>query len=247
MSDMARVVREASLSDKIATTALVLALIAIGISIWTLVEQRKQWRASNLPRVEIVDAGFVYWGRYSLEVARSKSWGYTAMLGSQMVDRIVSNDYVLINRLRVFDTKEQRYLDQYRADTVDEMLRQLSADGFEPGRALIQQYSQIEFGFQNLGVATATELVTDVSGFIPDNGTWQSMGKSTPIDLPPGKTIQRIAELHVPLDREIPDEVNVRVGLSYRDPEGTLHEKVEPMYYVSSTSSWKFGRGSATN
>jgi hypothetical protein len=77
-------------SDKFAGVALLLAMLSIVLSIWTIREQRRQWRATSLARVELVDAGFVYWRTLSVEAARAIPWGYNALFAMQMKDRVLT-------------------------------------------------------------------------------------------------------------------------------------------------------------
>lgn len=63
-------------SDKIAFVALVISVAGIGISIWTVLEQRRQWRATTLGAVVFDEVELVPFRVYGPDEVRPIDFGY---------------------------------------------------------------------------------------------------------------------------------------------------------------------------
>jgi hypothetical protein len=236
-----RRLRKLSFSDKVAGLALIIAAASIIVSVWTTIEQKRQWRVTNLGRVELVDAGFVYWRSLPLDTAKSTKWGYNALFAMRMDNRIVTGEYLLMNRLVVFEPKTKKYMDQITGYTVDDIVQQLGQMGKSPSEVELQQYCQIEFEFENAGASPVKDVQIEISGLVPDIGVWQSMGNSQPTDLAPAKKLVKIAELHMALGASFPDKLSFQINTAYTNGDGQRVTKTEPVYYIPSVSAWKFG------
>lgn len=231
----------ATFTDKLALAALLLAILSIILSIWTAREQRRQWRATALARVEVVDVGFVHWRTLALDVVRSTKWGYNAVLATQMKERVVTGEYLLMNRVVARARSSGQLVTDLAGVTVPEVLAELEAHKIDPSTVELQQQFQIEFGSENIGQSLARAFQAEILGFVPDQQKWVSLGTSQPVDLGPGRRVQNLAYLHMALQTRLPDRLRVRIRLAWSTEDGDRMQTDQPLYYQTESAAWKFG------
>jgi hypothetical protein len=229
-------------SDKLAASALFLALVGIALSVWTAFEQGRQWRATSLARVEVVDVGFIQWRTLSLESARSTKWGYRPIIVPLLKDRLVTDDYVLVNRVVARDRKSRQLLESMAGvTTVSEVIQEIERRGIEPSTVELQQHFQIEFSSQNLGQSVANGYQAEILCQMPDTLEWRSQGIGQPVDLGPGRRVQNLCDLYLSLAATLPQRLRLKIRQSYATADGKRLTSNQSVYYLSENGAWNYG------
>jgi hypothetical protein len=233
--------QQITISDKIAFLAILMSVGSAALSLWVFHRQNQQWRAINFPKVEVTDAGFVYWRVLSEEQLKEVRWGFTADVMPLMEKRQLTGRYGVPFKLVPYDPSQKKIVPSIEALTLEELAEKLGKSGLSPNSVTAIRYYQIEFEATNLGATTASGLRVSIDQKMPDTGMWERGVYSHPIDLQPGLPVSKIAELTSPVSASLPERLQFRVHLTYGGPEGGRVDKNIPIYFNSRTGQFAFG------
>ena len=233
--------KQLSVSDRVAIIALVLAILSIGLSIWTAVEQKRQWRATSLGRVEMTKAEFLYWRTMPEAEARALQWGYAVNLMPLLEGNRVSGLLGLPSRLVAFQPATRRAFPLVTGITRSEFEAARAAATDLPADAVPAKHFQIQTDFLNTGATAISDLVISIDSRLPGSVDWSEGAPSQPIALGPGRTVFKLAEFFVGLDQFLPDKLRFRARLSFNDVDGKHREVSTPFYFHSPTGAFNLG------
>jgi hypothetical protein len=230
-----------SFSDIAATTALIFSVVSIGVSIWTSQEQKRQWRATSLGRVEITSASFIYWRTYSEEELPNLKWGYKVNLMPLLENYKVSKLYGLPSRLIAYDPVNKRAYTEITGLTLEEIQSKLHDSQGLPDSIVPAKQFQFQWDFQNVGATPVTEFKIAVDSKMPDTAAWEEGAWGQPAELGAGRTAFKLSELTAPVDTLLPAKLSFRVRLEYVNIENEKVSRTIPVYFNSPTGAFNFG------
>lgn len=166
-------------------------------------------------RVDVVDAGFVYWRVLPRQEARVTDWGYPVDLLPLIKEREDTGKYGLPSRLVAYDPKTNEPFTQITGATLREFYDRLRTfPGARPGLVPMKHF-QVEFAVQNLGNTSVRGLMTAIDKKTASG--WKAEEYSGPANLSPLQKLFRFVDFIVPLDHVLPPRLDFRIRLKYRN------------------------------
>ena len=233
--------RNMSVSDVVAVTALAFSIVSIAVSIWTFLEQKRQWRATSLGRVEITHVSFIYWRTYSEEELQNPKWGYKVNLMPFLEDNGVSKLYGLSSHLIAYDPTNKRAYPKITGLTLEEIHSKLQKAQGLPNSVIPVKQFQLQWYFQNVGATAVTDFKIAVDKKMPDSEVWEESTWGQPAELNPGRIASKILDLTAPVDALLPAKISFRVRLEYVNIENEKMSRSIPVYYDSPSGAFNFG------
>jgi len=225
----------------ISLLALGISIASIGVSIWSSVEQKRQWRATSLGRVEITDVSFISWRTYSEEELKNTKWGYKVGLQPILEDNKVSKLYSLPSRLIAYDPTNKRPYPNVTGLTLDEIQSKLQNSQGLPNSVIPAKQFQLQWRLQNVGATAVSDFKIAVDKKLPDSEQWEESDWGQPAEVGPGRIVSKLLDLFAPVNLALPEKMSFRVRLEYVNIENDKIERSIPVYYDSLTGAFNFG------
>jgi hypothetical protein len=227
-------------SDILAGIAVVISLLSLGFSIWTTLEQRRQWRATSLGRVELTSVEFIYWRTYSEEELANIRWGYNVDLMPLLDENRVSKNYGLPARLVAYDPEQKRTYPETTALTHEEFRLRINNSAL-PKSVIPVKELQLQWHFQNVGATAIRDFIIAVDNKLPESGVWEEGSWGQPIELGPGRTGFKLTSLFSDLELHIPEKLLFRLRFEYTNIDNERISRTLPVYFQSRTGVFYLG------
>jgi hypothetical protein len=233
--------QKTSFSNVVAIIALLLSIVSIGVSIWNSHEQKRQWQAVSMGRVDVIAVSFIYWQIYSEDEIRHPVWGYKVDLMPLLENNQVLKNYGLPSRLIAYDPVTKHTFPETAALTLQEFTNKLkSSPGLPQSVVPVKQY-QLQWTFQNVGSTAVTDFRISIDYKKSGSEKWENGQWGQPAELGPGRTVLRISDLTSPIEASIPPKLSFRARLEYVNFEKQTVTRTIPVYFDAPTGAFNFG------
>lgn len=220
----------------------VAAVAGFGLSLLNYFRENARWKDLNMGRVEISRVGFIYFKILPKEESLKTDWGYRVDALEMLEDRRLTGLVGIPHRIIAFDESTKTAHTEINGITYKEAEERLrNAPSSRDHFILIKVY-EIEFTFENVGNTAARNVSISIERQMPDTGKWEQDKFSSPRDLPPRKTVQKLTQLYAPLNSYLLEKLQFKVHIQYEDVAGEKVYRTEAVYFNAKTAAFMLGQ-----